>query len=201
MKFITEDDLRTLFKQAPLECYQLKPGERLTPGARQFLIDRGVDMYAADARPKARATAKTPALLALRLEGLRLECLLAAESLLATDAALANALTDLSRQLALLPLALDGTCALADLCIQPCAEGAATGDCIDVSAGWLALDNGRTLLTLAQLRNRVALLAAEDHGLAEGQRALLADKLGQIAARLSQLLCHASGGESCPTQH
>ena len=45
MKFITEEDLRDLYKKQPFTDYDLKEGERLTPGARQFLVDRGVDMY------------------------------------------------------------------------------------------------------------------------------------------------------------
>ena len=45
MKFITEEDLRDLYKKQPFTDYDLKKGERLTPGARQFLVDRGVDMY------------------------------------------------------------------------------------------------------------------------------------------------------------
>lgn len=45
MKFITEEDLRDLYKRQPFTNYDLQPGERLTPGARQFLVDRGIDMY------------------------------------------------------------------------------------------------------------------------------------------------------------
>ena len=45
MKFITEEDLRDLYKKQPFTDYDLREGERLTPGARQFLVDRGVDMY------------------------------------------------------------------------------------------------------------------------------------------------------------
>ena len=50
MKFITEEDLRDLYKKQPFTDYDLKEGERLTPGARQFLVDRGVDMYDAMTR-------------------------------------------------------------------------------------------------------------------------------------------------------
>ena len=42
MKFITENDLRALYKAQPFSSYDPKEGERLTPGARQFLIDRGI---------------------------------------------------------------------------------------------------------------------------------------------------------------
>ena len=45
MKFITEDELRYLYRQKPFTTYEPEPGTRLTPGARQYLLDRGIDMY------------------------------------------------------------------------------------------------------------------------------------------------------------
>jgi ethanolamine utilization cobalamin adenosyltransferase len=45
MKFITEDELRYLYRQQPFTTYEPEPGTRLTPGARQYLLDRGIDMY------------------------------------------------------------------------------------------------------------------------------------------------------------
>ena len=45
MKFITEDELRYLYRQEPFTTSEPEPGTRLTPGARQFLLDRGIDMY------------------------------------------------------------------------------------------------------------------------------------------------------------
>lgn len=42
MKFITEDDLRRMYREAPFDEYPYQEGSRLTPGGRQFLLDRGV---------------------------------------------------------------------------------------------------------------------------------------------------------------
>ena len=42
MKFITEDDLRILLKKEPFTVYDLPGGTRLTPGARQFLVDKKI---------------------------------------------------------------------------------------------------------------------------------------------------------------
>ncbi|HYE69500.1 MAG TPA: hypothetical protein VEA58_12865, partial [Anaerovoracaceae bacterium] len=42
MKFITEDDLRELYKKEPFTAYAIEPGTRITPGARQFLADRQI---------------------------------------------------------------------------------------------------------------------------------------------------------------
>lgn len=42
MKFITEIELRDLYKTNPFATYQLQPNARLTPGAKQFLTDKRV---------------------------------------------------------------------------------------------------------------------------------------------------------------
>ena len=44
MKFITEDDLRFRYRKEPFTIYDPEPGTRLTPGARQFLVDRRIEM-------------------------------------------------------------------------------------------------------------------------------------------------------------
>ena len=61
MKFITEEDLRDLYKKQPFMDYDLQPGERLTPGARQFLLDRGINLYDDDPflNPGIRKTASS----------------------------------------------------------------------------------------------------------------------------------------------
>ncbi len=45
MKFITEEELRYQYQQEPFSEYRLEEGARLTPGARQFLGDRGINMF------------------------------------------------------------------------------------------------------------------------------------------------------------
>ncbi len=63
MKFITEEDLRDLYRKQPFTNYDLQRGERLTPGARQFLVDRGIDMYDIGERRSeqtVKQTGKTP---------------------------------------------------------------------------------------------------------------------------------------------
>lgn len=47
MKFITEMELRDLYKTEPFASYVLEPDTKITPGARQFLIDRRVTLVQA----------------------------------------------------------------------------------------------------------------------------------------------------------
>ena len=48
MKYITEEDLRTIYKGTPFTSYEIETGTRLTPGARQFLQDRHIAVYSED---------------------------------------------------------------------------------------------------------------------------------------------------------
>ena len=135
MKFITEEDLRDLYKKQPFTNYDLQPGERLTPGARQFLVDRGINMYDENdplSRPvkqelKETKTAEAPKTgerkrkkYCSRMKSLQALMLLTAEELLKRDVTLSQQLTGLYRQLAALETAPDGTCQGSDLCCTPC---------------------------------------------------------------------------------
>lgn len=44
MKFITEMELRDLYKTEPFTTYVLEPETKVTPGAHQFLVDRRVTL-------------------------------------------------------------------------------------------------------------------------------------------------------------
>lgn len=45
MKFITEYDLRAQFNEQPFTDYKMEENTRLTPGARQFLSDRRINLF------------------------------------------------------------------------------------------------------------------------------------------------------------
>lgn len=52
MKFITEIDLRNLYKDEPFTVYNINSNIRLTPGARQFLLDRKIEILNNDFHEK-----------------------------------------------------------------------------------------------------------------------------------------------------
>ena len=126
MKFITEEDLRDLYKKQPFTDYDLKKGERLTPGARQFLVDRGVDMYDRNdplavlntqkdkvkaeqsAKPGESSGCRNMKKLCGRMKALHSLFLLTARELLDTDLCLSQQLTGLSRHFAALGSLTDG---------------------------------------------------------------------------------------------
>ncbi|WP_407311411.1 cobalamin adenosyltransferase [Desulfosporosinus sp. SB140] len=47
MKFVTEMELRDLYKMEPFTTFVLEPTTKITPGARQFLVDRRVTLVQA----------------------------------------------------------------------------------------------------------------------------------------------------------
>ncbi|MGC4388484.1 hypothetical protein ABXW34_21820, partial [Streptococcus suis] len=42
MKYITEDDLRLIYRDNPFETFTIQAQTRLTPGAKTFLTDRRI---------------------------------------------------------------------------------------------------------------------------------------------------------------
>ncbi len=60
MKFITEMELRDLYKREPFTTYVLEPGTKITPGARQFLVDRRVTLTTAQADAPQKTSAGKP---------------------------------------------------------------------------------------------------------------------------------------------
>ena len=131
MKFITEADLRATYKANPFTSYTLPAEARLTPGARQYLLDLGVDMYErkkeSPIAEKSVVTTETSIRelekewLLLKIKCLKPNFLLTAQDLTTLDVLLAQQVTDLGRQFCLLALYVEGKCEVADLCLVPCA--------------------------------------------------------------------------------
>lgn len=215
MKFITEADLRAIYKANPFTSYTLPAEARLTPGARQYLLDLGVDMYErkkeSPIAEKSVVTTETSIRelekewLLLKIKCLKPNFLLTAQDLTTLDVLLAQQVTDLGRQFCLLALYVEGKCEVADLCLVPCAGmdednfDKALDECVTIGEFHLQLENGRALVLLSRLRSEVALFAKEIE-----MRALQGDcvttlitKLNQIANKLSQLICSAIGGTAC----
>lgn len=218
MKFITENDLRALYKIQPFTTYEPKAGERLTPGARQFLIDRGINMYG-DSAPKRKNRTVPQAMiqthrpvpdgekrwLSLRLEGERLQFLRAVKAVLTQDVSLAQQLTALGRQLSLLALYTHDHYEVADLLCTSCKGinednfSDALGDCVEVSEFCMQLEQADMLLTLAELRNnlRLLVLEIEEQVTEEKVKDKVTTKINQIINRLSQMICQTMGGQAC----
>ncbi|WPC41581.1 cobalamin adenosyltransferase [Clostridium sp. JS66] len=52
IKFITEEYLRDLYRKEPFDTYKLQQGQRLTPGAAQYLSDKRIKLINDDSKDK-----------------------------------------------------------------------------------------------------------------------------------------------------
>lgn len=216
MKFITEEDLRDLYRKQPFTNYDLQEGERLTPGARQFLVDRGIDMYDIG-EPKAGRNVESSGRtgsgggcgrnvrkLRCRLGSLRALFLLTAKDLLKDDVCASQQLMHLYRQLEGLKNAPEGICEAGDMKCEACSSineenfSQSLGECFEITEFHMQMDNGRVILLLDRLRSETEILAIEAEELtgSESGRQLEA-KLNQIINILSQMICKAMGGKEC----
>lgn len=216
MKFITEEDLRDLYKKQPFMDYDLKPGERLTPGARQFLLDRGINLYDDDPfiNPgfKKAETKKTAGPLegrklrkyCSRIKSLQALFLLTAEELMKQDVCMAQQITELYKYFCNFKSAADGTCTAPDLCCTSCTGinednfSKCIGGCFEITEFHMHLEKGHQILLLTRLISELEELDADlPDMLGSGLHETVSGKLNQIINTLSQMICSAVGGTEC----
>lgn len=216
MKFITEEDLRDLYKKQPFMDYDLKPGERLTPGARQFLLDRGINLYdddpflnpgfkkAESGRPAASMQGKLHRKYCSRMKSLQALFLLTADELKKQDVCMAQQVTELYRHFAGFKSASEGTCNVADLCCSGCTGinednfSQCIGDCFEITEFHMQLEKGHQILLLARLKAELEEMDADLPDMMEGKLAdQVSGKLNQIINTLAQMICSAVGGTEC----
>ena len=225
MKFITEDDLRDLYKKEPFTAYDLEPETRLTPGARQFLADRGINMF--DDIPcmkKTEGTQKKASPLAnkktnwrkKKLEGrmkvVEAMFLLTEEELLKKDVCLAQSLILLGKQFSCINGELAGKGPAESITCQECTGitqenfSDDIGDCFEINEFHMQLEKGREILLLHTLRcelreiEPIVMELCESNQNSEEEDRLCEDvieKVNQIINSLSQMICTAFGGKKC----
>lgn len=205
MKFITEEDLRDLYKKQPFTDYNPKEGERLTPGARQFLVDRGVDMYDRNNPPAVSAGGSIGKKLCSRMKALNSLFLLTARDLLDTDLCLSQQLTGLSRQFAALDSVSGGKCEAAELVCNACSGmnrenfSLRIGDCFEITEFHIQMPKGREILLLNRLRSELECFSADAEELITDEKLYQAAeaRLNEIINTISQMICGATGGKEC----
>jgi len=225
MKFITEDDLRDVYKKEPFTSYDLEPETRLTPGARQFLADRGINMF--DDVPLIKKTEgnqlkKSPLLdkktnwrkkkLESRMKVVEAMFLLTEEELLKKDVCLAQSLILLGKQFSCINGAVAGNGAIESLGCQECTGITADnfsediGDCFEINEFHMQLEKGREILLLHTLRcelreiEPIVLELYERNQNSEEENRLyeeVIEKVNQVINTLSQMICTAFGGKKC----
>lgn len=201
MKFITEDDLRILFRRQPFTSYDLPVGTRLTPGARQFLVDKKIPISddpmlvkqksVKPAGKKEEAPEKEICRdrFLLKKKTLQAQFLEVGLELLSLDVLLAEEVFDLERKLS--NLGKEGR--EEESGFKPC-----TGfhedslyepseDCFEITGFHAQSEKGKEIVLLHRLRCSTRELAAEADR----------ENLNPVINRLSQMICLEYGGKTC----
>ncbi|MBP1743040.1 MAG: hypothetical protein H6Q58_18 [Firmicutes bacterium] len=215
MKFITEEDLRDLYRKEPFTAYELEQGARLTPGARQFLSDRGISMQdnvsaaKKDSAKPDKASAGEKKKLGCMMKSTEAIFLMAGEELLRGDAVLAQSVIDLGRQFTCIKNAFNNSGAIDNLSCRECTGISEKNfsedldDCFEINESHIQLKKGRDIIVLHRLRCNLRELEAGILEMCDGRAGEndlcreLTGKINQIVNTLSQMICSVVGGKIC----
>ena len=221
MKFITENDLRDLNRKEPLTTYELEPGARLTPGARQFLSDLRINMVDNDSNTNKNTVDVKQSMkllekknnwkkkkLCSKMKSTEALLLLTYEELLSGDVTLAHSVINLGKQFSFIKNTVEGNGSVENLCCMECtgikAENFSNDldDCFEITDTHMQLKQGRKLIILHRLRcdlreiEPIVLELYENCDDNELSNEVIG-KINQIINTLCQMICSVLGGKEC----
>ncbi len=216
MKFITEEDLRDVYRREPFTTYEMEPGTRITPGARQFLADRGIHIFddvpfvkqhtvnAASAlsgdvkqeeAQEEQVSWRTKKLYG-KMKTMEALFLSTGAELLNRDASLSQSVINLGKQFRSIRTFDEGKSLAEIVCCREC-QGMNPrtfykdmGDCFDITEFHIELEKGREILALHQLRCRlreVISVVMEAYEGDENKIKLCEEMIGQVNRMINAL--------------
>ncbi|MCE5173456.1 cobalamin adenosyltransferase [Paenibacillus profundus] len=222
MKFITEMELRNVYRLEPFTSYMVEHGSRLTPEARQFLTDRqiavsyGTQEQNQEPPPNPERQAKKQdwrrGKLRCQMQSVSALFLLTGQELLERDVLLAQKVLELSRLFSALQKGERGGTSTADLSFQGCTGITAdvlfedAGDCFEVTEFHIQLEKGREIALLHRLRSALrelgfAVLEAAEGSPQEKAEEPIIPGINYMINALSSLICKTTGGRTCQRQN
>lgn len=216
MKYITEDVLRDIYRKEPFTSFDLEKGTRLTPGARQFLADRGINMFedgsymdmgnGTPITKKAIADAKCKdkrEKFLLSLDTLISHFLMIGQELCQHDILLAKEVLDMGECLRELKTATSGT-PFAEVQWHDCSgmksedKDKDLGDCFEMTAFHVQMPKGREVVLLNRLRSQLRRDGAELVEMEEPvSKVRVEERINLLVNKLSQMICNTMGGTEC----
>ncbi len=217
MKFITEEYLRDLYKKEPFNDYKLNQEERLTPGARQYLSDKGIKMldevsFKVDKdiivnQPKLLIVEnKNKKKLYYKLKSIEAVFLMTSSDILKEDIILAENIIELGRMIKDIRSFIYGK---GELKIINCKECSGINldnfyddidDCFEITEFYMQLEKGKEILKLHILRCQLHELEpyvydvyGDDDNLGKD----ITRNVNSIINSLSQMICSIIGGKRC----
>lgn len=221
MRFITEYDLRARFNEQPFTDYQMETDTRLTPGARQFLSDRRINISednvktrsgVPDESPKKEETDRNHSLAMAKLLGdmeiLEAEFLVVTSQIIETDIEIAGQMSKTGRRFGRIKSFIAEETADTGICSEGCAGmdkeecGQDMGDCFEITDLYIQSANGRIIVQMNALRARLRAMRIhiEEALSTAGQEKRLTaatEAVNRIINELSQMICMAAGVKEC----
>jgi ethanolamine utilization cobalamin adenosyltransferase len=223
MKFITEEYLRDLYKREPFTVYKLNHEERLTPGGRQYLSDRGIKMLDEvsckhDKEPK---NDKEPGVnqpktlprennnkkkLYYKLKSIEAIFLVTSSDILKEDIIMAQNIIALGKKITNIRKFIDGKSQLEILSCQECTGINSNNfyddidDCFEITEFYMQLEKSKEILKLHTLRCELHELEPYVFEVYEDDDNLGKDvikNINSIINSLSQMICSIIGGKRC----
>lgn len=220
MKFITEEYLRDLYKKEPFNTYELNQGERLTPGASQYLSDRGIKMlnevsFNNKKTPEVKQLKTLPVRnnnnnkkkLCYKLRSIEAVFLVTSSDILKEDIILAQNIIALGKKVTNIRKFIEEKSELEILSCQECTGINSANfyddidDCFELTEFYMQLEKNIEILKLHTLRCVLHELkpyvfeAYEDNDNNLGDDVI--KNINSIINSISQMICSNIGGKRC----
>ena len=218
MLFITESDLRDQFKLQPITKFKLPPDTKLTPGARQFLLDRGVDLYdeiqnsdsfkgkkQKDEKVQEKSL-KISSRLSSKLKLLHSETLLCATNFIGGDIVIIQDISKVSRFVLGILKYIECGIMTENLEYKVCEHinevnfDEELSDCFEINDFYVQVENGKDIITLYRLKMlyRNFYEELEDYQFeSEEVKTNVKKYMCQVINTLSRLICTIHGSKKC----
>lgn len=222
MKFITEEYLRDLHRKEPFDTYKLQQGQRLTPGAAQYLSDRRIKMND-DALKSNKNVSKSNQAetiketennnlnlnkkLCYKLKSMEAVFLVTGSEILKDDIILAQNVINLGKKISNIRNVVDGRGVLEPIHCKECTFMNSSNftteleDCFEITEFHMQLEKSNAILKMHTLRCALGELQFEIIENFKSDDEILKNRIieniNSIINSLSQLICLAVGGKEC----
>lgn len=226
MKFITEEYLRDLYRKEPFDTYKLQQGQRLTPGATQYLSDRRIKMNddALKSNKNVSKSNQTETIketvketvnnnsnlnkkLCYKLKSMEAVFLVTGSEILKDDIILAQNVINLGKKISNIRNVVNGEGVLETIHCKECTFMNSSNftteleDCFEITEFHMQLEKSNAILKMHTLRCVLGELQFEIIENFKGNDEILKNRIienvNSIINSLSQLICLAVGGKEC----
>lgn len=217
MKFITEEYLKDVYRKEPFNIYELDNCKRLTPGARQYLLDKGIKIVddiscKNNKNPLVKQIKALPEVnkrntkkLYFKLKAMEALFLATGSEIIKENIILAQNIINLSKKISNIRNYLEEKCEIENPYINECKGMDKDNfcndidDCFEITEFHMQLERSNEILKLNVLRchiREVLPIIFEIYG-DDDVGNLLTKNINSIINSLSQMICLAVGGEQC----